>query len=58
MARRKLKVINRNGEMSNRGLWLHSLKNNKKALMVLGFVFVLLILLALFLYNRFYKYDH
>ncbi|MCR5703432.1 MAG: DUF5711 family protein [Eubacterium sp.] len=58
MARRKLKVINRNGEMSNRGLWLHSLKNNKKALMVLGFIFVLLILLALFLYNRFYKYDH
>lgn len=58
MARRKLKVINRNREMSNRGLRLRSLKNNKKALMVLGFVFVLLILLALFLYNRYYKYDH
>lgn len=54
---KKLKVIDRNRSTFDRNLRLGSLRNNRKALMIICLVFVLAILLALFLYNRYHKYN-
>ncbi len=57
MRYKKLKVIDRNRRTSGNGWSLKSLKNDRKALIIIGLIVLILILFALFLYNRYRTYN-